>query len=160
MASKVTTARVRDVATIAIATGLLLGLVPLAGDAEAHGYKQKSIEIVHPWTRDAFEPSTRDALVGMEIKNKGALPDRLISAACSLAERVELRSQLDGPPAPWLDIAPKGAIELGRNGTHIRLIGLKKSLLTYDTIPVTLVFAKGGTIKIDVLVEEAIGTAK
>jgi len=34
------------------------------------------------------------------------------------------------------------------------LVGLKKGLTAYDTLPVTLVFQRAGRIKIDVLVEE------
>mgnify|MGYP001240603643 CR=1 FL=1 len=96
----------------------------------------------------------------MELRNHGKSTDRLLRAECATADRVELRAQSDGPAVAGLELGPTARIDLARDGIHIRLIGLRRSLITYDTIPVTLVFAKGGTIWIDVLVEEAIEAAK
>lgn len=124
----------------------------------AHGYKQKAIEIVHPWTFDKPEPGGRDAIVGMEIKNSAAKPDRLVSASSAIAQRVEIRNASAGPnnSSKAIEVGPGGKIDLGAKGAHLRLIRLKKALTAYDTLPVTLVFEGAGKIRIDVLVEEYI----
>ena len=123
-------------------------------DASAHGYKRKSIEIVHPWTGDKAEAGGRDAIVSMDIKNSGAEADRLVSATSTIAERVEIRTS-GGPLPRGIEIAPRGRVDLTAKTQHLRLVGLKKGLTAYDTLPVTLVFQRTGRIKIDVLVEEA-----
>lgn len=124
----------------------------LADAASAHGYKRKSIEIVHPWTADKPQPGGRDAIVSMDIKNAGASADRLVSATSAIAERVELAT---GSAAKAIEVAPRGRVDLTAKTQHLRLVGLKKSLAAYDTLPVTLVFERAGRIRIDVLVEEA-----
>jgi copper(I)-binding protein len=138
----------------AITTAItILCLVACATDASAHGYKRKSIEIVHPWTGDKAEAGGRDAIVCMDIKNSGAKADRLVSATSTIAERVEIRSSSE-PLAKGIEIAPRDRVDLTAKTQHLRLIGLKKGLTAYDTLPVTLVFQHAGRIKIDVLVEE------
>ena len=127
----------------------VLCLVVCATDASAHGYKRKSIEIVHPWTGDKAEAGGRDAIVCMDIKNSGAEADRLISATSPIAERVEIRA---GTGATAIEIGPRGRVDLTSKSQHLRMVGLKKSLTAYDTLPVTLIFQRAGRIKIDVLV--------
>lgn len=119
----------------------------------AHGYKRKSIEIVHPWTGDKAEPGGRDAIVCMDIKNSGREADRLVSASSVIAQRVEIRTSTEPLPR-GIEIASRGRVDLSAKTQHLRLIGLKKELTAYDTLPVTLVFQRAGRINIDVLVEE------
>ncbi len=128
-------------------------LVSLPDLGNAHGYKKAKIEIVHPWCRDAFEPETRDVVVGMDIKNVGKQKDRLLRAESAVASTVELRN-LDGASPRNFDILAGGRVSLSRKATYLRLIGVTKTLVAYDTLPVTLVFEKAGRIAIDVLVEE------
>ncbi len=56
-------------------------------------------------------------------------------------------------PVPTLDIAPGATIELKPSGMHMMLIGLRRPLLAEDMIPVTLTFADGGSVAIEVYVE-------
>jgi copper(I)-binding protein len=131
----------------------ILCLAASAVDASAHGYKRKSIEIVHPWTGDKPEAGGRDAIVSMDVKNSGAEADRLVSATSTIAARVEIRTS-SGPLPNGIVISPRGRVDLTSKTQHLRLVGLKKGLTAYDTLPVTLVFQRAGRIKIDVLVEE------
>jgi len=94
-----------------------------------------------------------DAIVCMDIRNSGAEADRLVSATSTIAERVEIRTSSE-PLPKGIEIAPRGRVDLTAKTQHLRLIGLKKSLTAYDTLPVTLIFQRAGRIKIDVLVEE------
>lgn len=128
---------------------ITLCVVILPAVVAAHGYKRKSIEIVHPWTGDKAEPGGRDAIVCMDIKNSGGESDRLVSASSAIAQRVEIRTSTRG-----IEIASRGRVDLSAKTQHLRLIGLKKELTAYDTLPVTLVFQRAGRINIDVLVEE------
>jgi hypothetical protein len=124
----------------------------------AHGYKHKAIEIVHPWTFDRPVPGSSDAIVGMDIKNAGEVPDRLIGASSAITARVAISGAAEPsrPAGPTgIEIGPGAKVELGAKGPHLRLIGLKKELTAYDTLPVTLMFEKAGRIRIDVLVEES-----
>ena len=102
----------------------------------------------------------------MAIRNKGRQIERLIGARSSVAETVEIRGvaspQVKGkaPSAPHIAIAPGKEIDLRSSGMHVRLIGLKKALTAYDTLLVTLVFERAGSVDIDVLVEEVIEREK
>lgn len=139
--------RIVAAGVFALCVGILLNPAP----ASAHGYKRKSIEIVHPWTGDKTEPGGHDAIVSMDIKNTGKAADKLVSATSPVAAKVEIHS---GAGANAIEIAPGARVELTAKTQHLRMIGLKKSLTAYDTLPVTLVFKRVGRIKIDVLVEE------
>ena len=125
-----------------------------AGNAHAHGYKRNAIEIVHPWTSEKGEAEGRDAIVAMAIRNTGKAPDRILRAETVIAERAELRDGAGTVLTKGMLIQPGSALEFGRGKVHLRLIGMKKSLVPYDTLTVTLVLEKAGTLKIDVLVEE------
>lgn len=125
------------------------------GAASAHGYKRNAIEVVHPWTSVKGDAEGRDAIVAMKLKNSSKVPDRLISAESTAAERVELRAADDTLVAGGVEIPASGTLELKRGTFHVRLVGLHKRLTAYADLPVTLVLEKAGRIAVDVLVEEA-----
>lgn len=131
------------------------GIAAVPALSFAHGYKRGAIEVVHPWCLDRFVDGTRDVIVGMDIKCTTAHGDKLLLAQSKLAASTEIRDQI-GARVPHLAIPGLGTTALGRGRSHLRLIGLKKALVAYDTIPVTLVFERGGRIGVDVLVEETI----
>ena len=58
-------------------------------------------------------------------------------------------------PAEGVELAPKASIEFKLKGYHIMLLDLKQTLAEGQTVPLTLTFAKAGTIQIDVRVEKA-----
>ncbi|MFM2422423.1 MAG: hypothetical protein RL291_953 [Pseudomonadota bacterium] len=134
----------------AFGTSLALPTVALG-----HGYKRGTIEIAHPWCPDTFVEGTQDVIVGMDIKSKAARGDRLLRAESAVAASVEIRDQQGGVLSS-LPIPGMSTVSLGRSGAHIRLIGLRKTLIVYDTLPMTLVFERGGRIAVDILVEEPI----
>jgi hypothetical protein len=123
--------------------------------ALAHGYKRGAIEIIHPWCPDTHVEGTKDVIVGMDIKSTVARGDKLLRAESKIASSVEIRDPT-GVPVSSLAIPGKTTVTLGRKGAHIRLVVLKKTLIAYDTLPITLVFERGGRIAVDVLVEEPI----
>lgn len=137
----------------------MLGAALQTEQAQAHGYKRKSIEIVHPWTSANAEAGGTEAAVGMTIRNTGRQSERLQSATSAVAERVEFRRAAADPGSPrpvskFIEIKPGQEVHLRPSAGHVRLIGLKKALSAYDTLPLTLVFLRAGPVQVDVLVEE------
>ncbi len=122
--------------------------------ALTHGYRRGSIAIEHPWCSDRFEPESRDVIVGMIIKCRAPRGDRVLGAEGRVATSMRLHDQ-SGATQTALSIPGNGALTLGRTGYCLRLIGLRKPLIPYDTLPVTLVFERAGRISIDILVEES-----
>jgi copper(I)-binding protein len=57
--------------------------------------------------------------------------------------------QVESIPVP-----AKGSVELKPGGYHVMLIGLTKDLKAGDTLPVTLTFEPGGTVKVTAKVRE------
>ena len=137
----------------------LLAGVMLAGSAQAHSHKLKSLEIVHPW---CFETSdtAKPVAVFMTIRNAGGRPDKLLRASTSIAAKAELR---DGGAAPEAEgqvigsvaVGRRGEVDLKRGGPHILLSGMKKQLGAYDAFVMTLVFERAGKVEVEVQVEEA-----
>jgi copper(I)-binding protein len=146
-------------------TYLLVALPLLVGsnDAATHGYKRKTLEVIHPYTFEKPEPGGRDAIVGMTLRNKGRQTERLIGATSVIAERVEIvvpnaeGTRVDpGSTKTRIEIRAGAEVELRASAAHVRLVGLKKELAAYDTLPMTLSFERAGRLEIDVMVEEVI----
>lgn len=57
------------------------------------------------------------------------------------------------PVEGGVDLAPGTTVEFKPGGYHIMLLDLKHKLNEGQRFPLTLTFAKAGTVKIDVLVE-------
>lgn len=139
------------------------GVSAFSSAALAHVYKRSGFEVVHPYTFEKLEPGGRDAIVRMTLRNLGKQPERLLGASSRVAEKVDLVvPSLVPKPASGhsartpLEIKAGQDVELKETSTHLRLVGLKKALVAYDTLPVTLILEKTGGLKIDVLVEEVV----
>ncbi len=146
------------------AMALVLLAVALAPPAAvAHSHKQKSLEVVHPWTPAmAEERKIVNVAVYMKIKNGGKSAERLLGATTPLAEKVELielksqGSMILPTAASALTIPASGSLELSPDGPRLLLSGFKKRLDAYDSFELTLEFEKTGQLVIEVLVEEAV----
>jgi periplasmic copper chaperone A len=141
----------RTALSLILAIGLPVG-------ALAHGYKLRTLEIVHPWTQPPASGSNT-LVVCMIVRNKGKTPDRLISASSSLARSVALQtgtapSQADAKGLGGFVIPVGGALEMQKDGQRLVLEGVSKAISPYDMIPMTLVFERAGKIKIEVMVED------
>jgi len=55
-------------------------------------------------------------------------------------------------PVPQIVVPAKGKVELKPGGLHIMLFELKQKLAVGDTIPLTLTFKDGATVKADAVV--------
>lgn len=131
-----------------LAAALLLAAAPAA----AHEVKAGSITIVHPIVRASLAGSPNTAGY-VTLRNAGPTPDRLLSAACACARRVEVHamSTADGRmtmrPAGPVALAPGGTVELKPGGLHLMVLGLKAPLEAGTTVEMTLTFEKAGPVK-------------
>jgi copper(I)-binding protein len=132
----------------ALGTGLLLaGAGLLAGEASA-----ADIELKAPWSR-ATAKGARVGVGYLAIVNKGATPDRLVSATADVAEKVELHETgmdngvmtMRGLP-DGVEIKPGETLTLKPGGLHLMLMGLKQPLAQGADVRVTLNFAKAGPV--------------
>jgi copper(I)-binding protein len=126
----------------ALGTGLLLAGAACAAD----------IEIKAPWSR-ATAKGARVGVGYLAIVNKGAAPDRLVSATADVAEKVELHETgmdngvmtMRGLP-DGVEIKPGETVTLKPGGLHLMLMGLKQPLAQGREVRLTLNFAKAGTV--------------
>jgi copper(I)-binding protein len=125
----------------------------LAMTAAAHADPAVSIEaarIAPP------PPSARVAAAFFTVRNKADAPDRLVSAACACAERVELHEMrmngavmTMGPLRDGLAVPAHGHAQLGPHGAHVMLIGLTRPMVANDVVALTLRFERAGAITND-----------
>ena len=117
---------------------------PLTGRAADSG-----LTVENAWARPAAVGQM--GVIYLTVKDAGA-PDQLIGARTPVADDAQLhRSMMNGnmmemrtvSEAP---VAPGQPLVLAPGGYHIMLMGLKRPLKEGDTVPVTLVFRKAGTV--------------
>ena len=112
------------------------------------------------WVR--FSPGPNDAAY-LTLENPGDLPLRLVGARTPVAERVELHEtyvrEVEGKkvmgmrPVPFLEVPPKGRVELKPGGYHFMLLGLKRPLKAGEEVELDLLFAGGKVLKVVLPVE-------
>jgi periplasmic copper chaperone A len=135
-----------------------LMLAAAVGAAPAHEYTSVGIKIEHPWTRATPEGATT-AVAYVKITNTGKTPLRLVGGSTPAAARVEIHemSMDDGVmrmrPVPGVDIASGASVEFKAGGLHLMLVGLNKKLMQEDLVPLTLNFADGAKVLIELYVE-------
>ena len=136
-----------------LATALLLAAAPLAAHDGVH------VENAHALVAG---PGAMSGAVFFEIVNSSAdHPDRLVSAASDVAQRVELHTHVidaagvarmvevkDGFP-----VAPGESFALERGGAHVMLMGLTRPLADGDSFELRLVFEREGEMVIEVPVD-------
>ncbi|WP_294251405.1 copper chaperone PCu(A)C [uncultured Sphingomonas sp.] len=141
---------------------ILAGLtcaVAVATPVLAHEFKLGSLEIAHPWTRQTA-PGQRNGGGFLVVTNKGRAADQLVDVASPVADKVELHTMsMDGgimrmrPVTGGLPIPAGGTLTLAPGGYHVMLIGLKAPLTLGTMVPLTLRFARAGTITVQLKVE-------
>jgi copper(I)-binding protein len=119
-------------------------LLAAATAAQAHSYKQRTLEIVHPWCWETSEPSVAVYMVIHALAKRG---DTLTAVSTSIG-KAELR------PASPLSVKPGKELTLKQGAAHILVSGLTKPLAPYDSFLLTLTFARAGKIEVEVMVEE------
>lgn len=136
----------------------MLTLVAAAPDAHAH--HATPIVIEQPWSR-ATPPGAQTGVAYLRIINHGTEPDVLLSASSPRAAQIEFHvtTMTDGvmkmrPATQGVTVPAGGTVELKPDGGyHLMLGGLKAPLRSGTMLPVTLRFAKAGTIEVVFAVE-------
>ena len=125
--------------------------------AMARDYTLKSLTIVNPNAR-ATPPGARSGGAYLTIENRGKDNDELIRAASPVAASTELHTmRTEGDVMRMRAVTsigiPAGAtMSLAPGGYHVMFVGLKKPLVAGQAVPLTLTFAKAGTIDVEVTV--------
>lgn len=98
-------------------------------------------------------PTAKIGVGYLTIRNAGRKADRLVSAASAVAPDVQIHTVgLEGGVMRMrelpngVEIPAGGIATLGEGGNHIMLIGLKRPLRRGEALPVTLRFARAGTV--------------
>ena len=138
--------------------GVLAGTLVLAAAAHA---QSSDIAVSLAWTR-AVGATAPTAVGYLTLRNRGANPDRLISAETPAARAVEIHEQRmeEGvtrmrPLPDGIPIPPGETVTLGPGGTHLMLVGPTRALARGERVPLTLHFERAGQIRVELSVEAA-----
>lgn len=132
-----------------------LALVPAA--AMAADATVGPLKVEQPWSR-ATAASAQNGSAYFAVRNTGAQPDRLLSAASTVAARTELHTNIDDNgvmkmrQVPAIEVPAGGEAVLKPGGLHVMLMGLKAPLAEGQKFPLTLTFERAGTVTVDVTV--------
>ncbi len=134
--------------TLAALAILTSASVAVAGD----------IKVENPFARASAGMATVGAAF-MTLKNDSTTPDELVSASSPVAAKAELHTHIkDGDimrmrEVPSIEVPAGGTTALQPGGLHVVLIDLKAPLKRGETFPLTLTFAKAGTMTVEVPVK-------
>lgn len=136
---------------------LALGLACAAGPLDAQEFRAGDLSVVRPF---APPSAGRNGSAYMIIENRSAQPDRLIGASSPAANVTELHTMvMDGDimrmrKVEGVDIPPNSNVVLQPgHGFHVMLLGLKTPLVQGESIPLALMFARGGTVQVKVAID-------
>jgi copper(I)-binding protein len=89
------------------------------------------------------------------LSNTGTAPDELVEAATPIAAKIEFRANSDYSKQPLSSIIIEAGkpVPMRLKALHLRLLGLKKPIVEYETFPLTLTFKNAGKIDIEIEVE-------
>jgi copper(I)-binding protein len=89
----------------------------------------------------------------LTIANAGAKPDKLLSASCACAGKVEVHvthimngSAMMMPGAA--EVPARGQVSFGPGGLHLMVMGLKAPMTDGSSQAVTLKFQRAGTVSV------------
>jgi copper(I)-binding protein len=123
------------------------------------------VVVEQPWAR-ATPGRAPTGAAYLVLVNQGRESDRLVGAATPVAGKAELHGQGDGAgghaghvmemrPLAEIEIKPGQRVVLRPNAMHVMLVGLKEPLKEGGRFPLTLRFARAGTLTVDVPVTKA-----
>lgn len=132
--------------------------------AVAHDYKAGDLTITHP---SIPAPAENAKVAGgyMTIENTGTAEDKLLSAASEIGMTQVHLSAVDANGMATMTEQPEVAIPAGqtvafeKGGLHIMFMDMKAAPKAGDMVPVTLVFEKAGSVKVEFAVEDGKGEA-
>lgn len=124
----------------------------LATDAISAG----ALRIMHPWARASAGHGDTGAAF-MAIANTGSEDDKLLAVSTAIARKAEVHeTTMDGGVMKMrmlmggLAIPAGGQVELKPMGLHVMLMGLTEKLIEGETLTLTLIFEKAGSVELAV----------
>lgn len=151
-----------------LSTGLLLPLLgSLPPAVQAHDARVGSLRLAHPYARPTPGGLRTGAVYLKAIHNNGEQDDELLGGSTPRAESVEIHAmrlnqdRMQMRQVERLVVPAQGSVRLrdGEAGHHLMLIGLKQPLRAGERFPLTLRFARAGSVQVEVWVEAAEGAA-
>ncbi|QUD86439.1 copper chaperone PCu(A)C [Phenylobacterium montanum] len=131
----------------------LLALLAVPAHADPHQVKAGSLVIASRTVRASIGHTPNTAAY-LTIANGGSTPDRLVSASCACADKVEIHTMQEmkgmmmmGDAGP-VEIPPHGSVTFHPGGRHLMLTGLKEKLLDGGQQEITLVFEHAGKVTV------------
>lgn len=130
---------------------MLVVLAALALSGPGQEFLKGDLTLVRPQVRASLGRSPNTAAY-VTIRNRGSRPDRLLSASCTCAERVEIHThRMQGGVArmtrvPALAVPARGQAVLTPGGAHLMVIGLKQPVREGAEPALTLVFERAGRV--------------
>ncbi len=112
------------------------------------------VEVENPWSR-ATAPGAKVAAGYMVLRNKSALPDRLVGASTPASRKVETHvTERDGEimrmrEVRGYEIPAGGTFELKPGGPHLMFVDVRQPFREGESFPVTLRFERAGEKKVD-----------
>ena len=135
------------------AIGAILAAVTFAGPAFANQVTVGPLTLTDLWAR-ATPPKAPTGAGYLTITDTGSEGDTLIAVSTPAAETSELHIMevKNGimtmhPVAGGIKIPAGGTVTLAPGGYHLMFIKLKHDLKQGEELPVTLTFAKAGTVE-------------
>ena len=135
------------------AIGAILAAVTFAAPALAQDITIGSLSLTNLWAR-ATPPKAPTGAGYLTIANTGSAPDTLVAVSTPVAETSELHIMevKNGimtmhPVEGGIKIPAGETVTLAPGGYHLMFITLKHDLKQGEELPVTLTFAKAGTVK-------------
>jgi len=131
---------------------VVVALLLAAGPAWAQ------VTVERPWSR-ATPPGAKVGAGFMTLTNAGSA-ERVVGASSPVAGRVEMHVTVrEGDvmkmrEVQGFEVPAGGAFELKPGGAHLMLMDLKRPLKKGEKVPLTLKLAKGGELRLELLVEE------
>jgi copper(I)-binding protein len=136
---------------------IALGLTAAAVLTSARGGAETvsgDLAVVSAWAR-ATPPGAKVGAAYVTVENRGSEPDRLVEARSPVAEAVHLHQTVEENgvaamrPLEAPEIPGGGTLDMAPGGIHLMLMGLSAPLKQGETVPLTLVFERGGEIAIE-----------
>lgn len=121
----------------------------LAGPAAAHSYRAGSVLVGHVWVAPTTTGNTE---VYASLLNKATTADQLIAVIAPSAKAVAIVDAASRRIGA-VDLPANRPVSLKPGGIRIVLAGVDRPLRVGDRLKLTLVFAQGGTVAVEAMVE-------
>jgi copper(I)-binding protein len=146
---------------ITLAALAVLTLAPALALPGAGHAAEPGITVKQPWMRLLIK--ARPAAGYMTIENAGDTPRDLTGASSPACGQLMLHQSMEKggqdmmQMVPKITIPPHGSVSFSPGGYHLMCMQPAATMKVGATVPVTLMFADGGSVAVDVPVKGARG---